>query len=211
MNASHPNLNSNKQLEDNDPVCPANTIAENQKNNHFANADRIWLFAYGSLIYKVDFPYLERKPAYIQHYSRRFWQGSHDHRGTPDAPGRVVTLIQEQEARCSGMAYCITPEVFTHLDHREKNGYLRVKLAVHFSPHEQLEGLVYIAPEHNSAFLGAAPIAQIAKQIAFSSGPSGRNSDYVLQLASALGELEVQDEHVFAVADQVRAYLDCEP
>ena len=90
----------------------------------------IWLFGYGSLIYKVDFPYLERRRARLDGWARRFWQGSHDHRGTPEAPGRVVTLVPDAASVCVGMAYRVTPDVFAHLDHREKNGYVRETLAL---------------------------------------------------------------------------------
>ncbi len=101
------------------------TTQLNRQRNHFAGHDAIWLFGYGSLIWKADFPYLERRPAHIHGWVRRFWQGSHDHRGTPEAPGRVVTLVREPGAVCHGMAYRITPEVLAPLDVREKNGYLR--------------------------------------------------------------------------------------
>ncbi|KHA80206.1 gamma-glutamyl cyclotransferase [Janthinobacterium lividum] len=167
--------------------------------NKFDGHAQVWLFGYGSLIYKADFPYIERRPASIAGWTRRFWQGSHDHRGTPMAPGRVATIVPQAGAVCDGMAYLITPEVFAHLDHREKNGYLRLTTDITFDDGSKVEGLVYIANEENAAFLGAAPELDIARQIARSNGPSGPNSEYLLHLASALRELGKSDPHVFAI------------
>jgi len=158
-----------------------------------------WLFGYGSLIYKVDFPYLERRPARIQHWARRFWQGSHDHRGTPEAPGRVATLIPRPGARCGGMAYRVSAGVFAHLDHREKNGYARHAVELELDDGTAKEGLVYIAEQGNPAFLGSAAENEIAAHIARSEGPSGRNADYLLELARALRALSFDDPHVFAL------------
>ena len=88
-----------------------------------------WLFGYGSLIWRPDFPYVLRQPALLHGWTRRFWQGSHDHRGLPHAPGRVVTLIEAAEQACVGMAYALDTAVYedvvAHLDVREKNGYAR--------------------------------------------------------------------------------------
>ncbi|MEW6369690.1 MAG: gamma-glutamylcyclotransferase [Pseudomonadota bacterium] len=176
-----------------------NTIAINQRMDRFNGHASVWLFGYGSLIYKADFPFLERRPANIAGWSRRFWQGSHDHRGTETAPGRVVTLVPEPGAVCHGMAYLVTPEEFAHLDHREKNGYLRLATEIRFEDGSSVEGLVYIATQENAAFLGPASEQAIARQIAASRGPSGPNSEYLLELAKALRELGKSDPHVFEI------------
>lgn len=175
------------------------TTAINQQMDRFDGHHQVWLFGYGSLIFKADFPFIERRPASIDGWSRRFWQGSHDHRGTPSAPGRVVTLVEDPQAQCFGMAYLIQPDVFAHLDYREKNGYLRLPIDIHFDDGSTELGLVYIATGDNAAFLGAATEQEIARHIAASCGPSGPNSDYLLGLANALRELGKEDEHVFAI------------
>ncbi|OYD23722.1 gamma-glutamylcyclotransferase [Oceanimonas baumannii] len=172
------------------------TRAYNRAMTHFDRHDSFWLFGYGSLIWKADFPFIERRPAYVEGWTRRFWQGSHDHRGTPAAPGRVATLVRQQDALCHGMAYRIEPGVLAGLDLREKNGYLRERVAVKFEHGRAEEGLIYLATEHNAAFLGEAPPAEMAAQIAHAHGPSGSNREYLLNLAEALTEQGVHDGHV---------------
>ncbi|MEW5681048.1 MAG: gamma-glutamylcyclotransferase [Pseudomonadota bacterium] len=190
-----------------------NTIALNQQRQPLHHLESVWLFGYGSLIYKTDFAYLDAKPACIYGWERRFWQGSHDHRGTPQAPGRVLTLIEAPGARCVGMAYQVTPNTFEHLDHREKNGYLRVFTPLHWladsdnSRQGETEGIVYLATPDNAAYLGPASDSDIAAHIARSTGPSGPNNEYVFKLAQALRAMNEHDEHVFAIERELLKLL----
>ena len=181
-----------------------NTIEENQRRCQLKEGEEVWLFGYGSLIYLVDFPYIDAKAASIRGWSRRFWQGSHDHRGTEKNPGRVVTLIEESNAICHGMAYRVEAAVFEQLDVREKNGYLRFNTEMTFSDGSCDQALVYIATEDNDAYLGEASEYDIAVQIANTEGPSGTNSDYIIRLADSLREMGVDDPHVFEIV----RYLD---
>lgn len=165
-----------------------------------------WVFGYGSLIYKVDFPYLRRHVAHISGWARRFWQASHDHRGTPEAPGRVLTLIPAPEAICRGVAFEVEHAVFEHLDHREKNGYERHRVAITLADDLQIvDGSVYLAGADNPAFLGPDEPAAMAEHIARSHGPSGSNRDYLLELDEALKKIGERDRHVADLARRVRS------
>ena len=157
-----------------------------------------WVFGYGSLIWRQDFPFVQSRRARIDGWTRRFWQGSHDHRGTPEDPGRVVTLIESPGARCFGLALLVDEEVFEHLDHREKNGYERHDVSLTFDD-GAADGVTYIAPAGNFAFLGDASLSDIVEQIRRCSGPSGSNREYVLELARALRELKIDDPQVFEI------------
>ncbi|WHZ18695.1 MAG: Cation transport protein ChaC [Rhodanobacteraceae bacterium] len=180
------------------------TTALNRARQDFTGVESVWLFGYGSLIHKVDFPYLERRSATIHGWSRRFWQGSHDHRGTHEHPGRVVTLVPEEGASCAGVAYRVAPATFAQLDHREKNGYLRFAMSLDFGDGQSADGIVYIAMAGNAAWLGPADDAAIARHVAASAGPSGANDEYVFKLAQALRELGAEDAHVLAIEAELR-------
>ncbi|ODQ78834.1 hypothetical protein BABINDRAFT_38570 [Babjeviella inositovora NRRL Y-12698] len=103
----------------------------------------MWVIGYGSLIYKPP-PFTQHKVSgYLTGFIRRFWQSSSDHRGTPESPGRVVTLIPSSDLQrnpdlmdtyhdpahlhVSAVAYYIAPEnvaeVSDYLNVREQDGY----------------------------------------------------------------------------------------
>ena len=170
--------------------------------------ENIWLFGYGSLIWNPDIPYLASSMARLNGHVRRFWQGSHDHRGTPNKPGRVVTLVPCKKGYCDGIAYLVSQKnansVFKQLDYREKNGYEKLSINLAFTNNTSQTGITYIAKESNHAFLGAAPMQSIASQIISCSGPSGENKDYLFELATALRKHKFIDEHIFELESLVK-------
>jgi len=170
----------------------------------------LWVFGYGSLVWRPAFAFAERRTAWISGFARRFWQGSTDHRGVPGSPGRVVTLLPEAGARCFGVAYRV-PEsesvcVLASLDHRERGGYERHPLDLHFADGTRTTGLVYIATPANPNYLGPASLDAIAAQVARACGPSGSNAEYVRELARSLREMPADDEHVFALDALLREH-----
>ena len=58
-------------------------------------AEDLWVFGYGSLIWRPGFDYLDRAPANIIGMHRSLCIYSFDHRGTPESPGLVLGRLVE--------------------------------------------------------------------------------------------------------------------
>jgi cation transport regulator ChaC len=167
----------------------------------------VWLFGYGSLIWNPGFTYAERRKATLQGWMLRFWQGSEDHRGTPQRPGRVATLVPCPEGRVVGAVYRIDGEleaILAYLDHREKGGYDRLQLSVS-TEQGRLTALAYVGTSQCRQFVGPEDEELTASIIASSVGPSGKNLDYLLNLHQALRELGEQDPHVETLVSLLKA------
>uniref|UniRef100_A0A336MU54 glutathione-specific gamma-glutamylcyclotransferase n=1 Tax=Culicoides sonorensis TaxID=179676 RepID=A0A336MU54_CULSO len=185
--------------------------------------DSLWIFGYGSLVWKADFPFACKHKGFIEGFERKFYQNSVDHRGTTENPGRVVTLIHSENSnsRVYGIGYKISSEnresVLEHLDVREINGYERVITQFHLLAHHdnetvlaRKEVLLYLANKDNPSFAGSInKLEVIADQVCSCTGKSGKNSDYVLDLAESMRILypEVDDRHLFELEQIVKRKL----
>ena len=158
------------------------------------------IFAYGSLIWRPDFPFQERTVGYIEGAARRFWQASHDHRGTPQSPGRVATLTRLTGVCCWGVTYTLMPEhteqVYSRLDVREKGGYDRRTVMFHPREGTPYCVTVYIAEASNSLFVKDEPPEKTASVIANATGPSGSNREYLERLVMSLRKLGISDDYL---------------
>jgi cation transport protein ChaC len=65
----------------------------------------LWVFAYGSLIWKPDFEYVERRPARVHGWHRALKMWSRINRGTPERPGLVLGMLSG--GCCRGMVFRI--------------------------------------------------------------------------------------------------------
>ena len=168
-----------------------------------------WIFGYGSLIWRPAFTYERARKAAVRGWCRRFWQAAPDHRGVPEAPGRVVTLVADDDAICWGLAFCAPLErwqtIVTELDYRERNGYTRMPVELEFEDGERTTAITYVAGPDNPSFVGPAPLPAMIQQIAHAVGPSGSNREYLTRLAERLHELEIHDDEVHGLHAALRA------
>ncbi|XP_077587821.1 glutathione-specific gamma-glutamylcyclotransferase 1-like [Stigmatopora nigra] len=184
----------------------------------FKQKGNLWVFGYGSLVWKPDFKYQNCKIGYIKGYKRRFWQGDDYYRGDKDNLGRIATLVEDQQACTWGVAYEI-PEAekekaFEYLNMREVEvgGYITEMLE--FFPRESGEdtvhALVYTGTTDHPTYVGPASYQEIADQIAICSGKTGHNVEYLLKLAEFMHHHcpEVKDDHLFGIEEALFNILE---
>eukprot|EP00386_Alphamonas_edax_P013069 GDKI01040510.1.p1 GENE.GDKI01040510.1~~GDKI01040510.1.p1 ORF type:complete len:220 (-),score=72.16 GDKI01040510.1:37-696(-) len=170
----------------------------------------IWIFGYASLIWKPEPDFVEGKDCVLPGYHRRFIQASPDHRGTPESPGRVCSLVptDDPKAAVHGVAYRLNPhtarKALEELLHREKAGYSCFTQTVVCGDGAQHQAYVFTGNSDNEFWVGGECIEKTAEVIRHSVGPSGANIAYFRQLLEAMRQRGVVDEHLETIDALIR-------
>eukprot|EP00058_Branchiostoma_floridae_P025837 XP_002611327.1 hypothetical protein BRAFLDRAFT_114121 [Branchiostoma floridae] len=178
----------------------------------------LWVFGYGSLTWNTCFPYTERVVGSVPGFSRRFWQANTVHRGTPDQPGRVATLVPDKKAVTWGVAYQLkgrgqVTRALQHLTIREGalGGYT-TEVARFIPADESLPSrdvLVYLSTEENPLYLGHSTQQETAVAIAAAVGRCGHNAEYLFKLSRFMRTSVpmVTDDYLFGLEAMVKNLL----
>jgi glutathione-specific gamma-glutamylcyclotransferase len=170
----------------------------------------LWIFGYGSLIWRPGFEYLERVPARVVGLHRALCVYSFVHRGTPERPGLVLGL--DRGGACRGIAFRVAAaarrKTLAYLRAREQvtSVYLETRRTVWLSgnPQHCVEAVCYVIDRGHAQYAGRLDPERQLHHIRQGHGISGANRDYVLEAVTALEALGVRDRELHLLAERLK-------
>jgi len=181
-------------------------------NNPFAISlpcSNLWVFGYGSLMWKPGFRYLDSGPARLYGFSRRLCLWSIHYRGTPERPGLVVGLIPG--GSCHGMAFQIDErcreETLQYLHDREMTNYAYrpIVKSVYLENGNKAEALTFVSRKDHKQFASLNSDNDIINIIKEAEGPMGTNTDYIINTVAHLKEIGIHDTRLCRIANCLKA------
>jgi len=175
-----------------------------------ADDGRLFVFAYGSLIWKPGFDYLSMAPATIYGYHRDFSVHSVVHRGTPERSGLVLGLAPG--GACKGMVFEVAAEhantVMARLDARElvTDVYRVVDIPVRGAV-GRIRARAYVCDTGHAQFAGRMSIGEMARRIYGAVGSQGPNEEYLFNSVDALRGMGVRDQRLETLCEAVSALM----
>ncbi len=171
-----------------------------------ANGD-IWVFGYGSLMWRPGFTYRDAHPALLRGYHRAFCVYSVRYRGTPERPGLVVGL--DRGGSCRGRAYRVPAadvgRVCAYLDSRELvTGVYRRRLVPVTLPGGRVEAYAYIVDRGHRQYAPKLPLGKAAEVIVAGRGAEGDNRTYLENTVAFLDEVGIRDGPLHELLHLVR-------
>ncbi|KZK87012.1 ChaC-like protein [Pseudovibrio sp. W64] len=169
----------------------------------------LWIFGYGSLIWRPGFTFEQAVPAILHGVHRSLCVYSWVHRGTQDNPGLVFGL--DKGGACIGMAFRVSPENWQHtlgyLREREQQTmvYLETHRRVRLLDEEgtKVRAVTFVADQKHEQYAGALPLKDQLQIVKGAVGQSGANPEYVLNTHAHMKEMGIKDQNVEWLARQL--------
>ena len=177
----------------------------------FEHADEdLWVFAYGSLMWRPGFVFLERLPARMIGVHRALCVFSFVHRGTPERPGLVLGL--DHGGNCRGIAYRVAAgkraATIDYLRAREQVTMVyresRRAMWLKDNPQQCVAGLCYLVDRRHAQYAGRLSLDRQLQHVRQGHGKSGANRDYVIETVKALEALGLRESALHKLAERLK-------
>jgi cation transport protein ChaC len=166
----------------------------------------LWVFGYGSLMWRPGFAFEERVAARLVGEHRALCVYSFVHRGTPEKPGLVLGL--DRGGACRGIAFRVAEknraEVVAYLRAREQvtSVYREVMRSVWLEneARERVSALAYVVDRGHVQYAGRLSLAEQYRHVIQGHGQSGANRDYVTATVKAIEAEGFRDTQLHQLA-----------
>jgi cation transport protein ChaC len=170
----------------------------------------LWVFAYGSLMWRPGFDFLERVPARVIGAHRALCVLSHVHRGTPERPGLVLGL--DRGGTCRGLAFRVAAAqrapTLSYLRAREQvtKVYRESLRSVWLlgEPERRVEALCYVVDRSHPQYAGQLSPDEQLHLVRQGHGHAGPNRDYVLSTVKELEAQGFRDADLHLLAERLK-------
>src|SRR2546429_819937 len=187
--------------------------ATDLNDKEFSTGD-LWVFGYGSLMWRPGFEFIERAPARLIGEHRALCVYSFVHRGTPERPGLVLGL--DRGGTCRGIAYRVTAanrgDTVAYLRAREQvtSVYRECVRPIWLKrePERRVPALCYMVDRGHAQYAGRLSLEQQLHHVRQGHGQSGANRDYVIATVGALEQLGYRETTLHRIAERLTATHD---
>jgi cation transport protein ChaC len=166
----------------------------------------LWVFGYGSLMWRPGFEFIEQVPARLIGEHRALCVYSFDHRGTPERPGLVLGL--DRGGACRGIAFRVAAgqrrATIAYLREREQTThvYREVMRSVWLDndARDRVSALAYVVDRGHVQYAGRLSLSEQLHFVSQGHGRSGPNTDYVLSTVKAIEAEGFRDAQLHQLA-----------
>lgn len=169
----------------------------------------LWIFGYGSLIWRPDFAFEERRPARVHGWHRALKMWSRINRGTPERPGLVFGLLTG--GCCRGVVFRIAREqgaaTLAQLWKREMaTAVYDPRWLAAETPQGPVRALAFTLSRKSPSHTGELSEEEYRAIFAFASGIYGTTLDYAHRTHEELMRHDIRDRNLEKLLRLIRRH-----